>query len=127
MFLRMESINRKTEMNELRISKVETHMEIASTQTAEHKDEMKTAERFRVREQNASFRRSLISDSGNKSLTIEDVPCEITQHGSHNSNSITSTVSSAFGESNGVPGSTGKKETEVLEENEGRKVSWFTW
>ncbi|KAJ7370455.1 hypothetical protein OS493_032346 [Desmophyllum pertusum] len=47
MFLRMESINRKTEMNELRISKVESHIEIVSTQTADHKDEMKASKNAR--------------------------------------------------------------------------------
>ena len=44
LFLRMESINRKTEMNELRISKVESRVEIGSPRTREHKEEMKTPE-----------------------------------------------------------------------------------
>ena len=44
MFLRMESINRKTEMNELRIAKVEWRIEIGSPQTADPKDEMETPE-----------------------------------------------------------------------------------
>ena len=44
LFLRMESINRKTEMNELRISKVESRMEIESPQTTSHKNEMETPE-----------------------------------------------------------------------------------
>ncbi|KAJ7380822.1 hypothetical protein OS493_007212 [Desmophyllum pertusum] len=47
MFFKMESINSKTEMNELRISKVESHMEIVSTQTTEHKDEMETSKNAR--------------------------------------------------------------------------------
>ena len=44
LFLRMESINRKTEMNELRISKVESSLEIGSPQTTDHKNEMETSE-----------------------------------------------------------------------------------
>ena len=44
LFLRMESINKKTEMNELRISQVESLIEIGSPQTIEHKDEMDTPE-----------------------------------------------------------------------------------
>ena len=44
LFLRMESINRKTEMNELRISKVESRMEIGSPQTTHHKNEIETPE-----------------------------------------------------------------------------------
>ena len=44
LFLRMESINRKTEMNELRISKVESRMEIRSQQTTDHGNEMDTPE-----------------------------------------------------------------------------------
>ena len=44
LFLRMESINRKTEMNELRITKVEMRTEMRSAQTTDHKDEMETAE-----------------------------------------------------------------------------------
>ena len=43
LFLRMESINRKTEMNELRISKVESRIEeIGSPQTTDHKSEIET-------------------------------------------------------------------------------------
>jgi len=44
LFLRIESINRKTEMNELRISKVESSLEIGSPQTTDHKNEMETSE-----------------------------------------------------------------------------------
>jgi len=40
----MESINRKTEMNELRISKVESRVETESPQTTDHKNEMETRE-----------------------------------------------------------------------------------
>jgi hypothetical protein len=42
LFLRMESINRKTEMNELRISKVESRIKIGSPQTTDHKSEIET-------------------------------------------------------------------------------------
>ena len=44
LFLRMESINRKTEVNELRISKVESRVETESLQTTDHKNEMETPE-----------------------------------------------------------------------------------
>ena len=44
LFLRMESINSKTEINELRISKLESRMEIESPQTTDHKNEMETPE-----------------------------------------------------------------------------------
>ena len=44
LFLRMESINSKTKINELRISKVESRMEIVSPQTTEHKNEMEIPE-----------------------------------------------------------------------------------
>ena len=44
LFLRMESINSKTEINELRISKVESRMDIESPQATEHKNEMETPE-----------------------------------------------------------------------------------
>ena len=44
LFLRMESINRKTEMNGLRISKVERRIEVGSPQSADHKEEMETPE-----------------------------------------------------------------------------------
>ena len=44
LFLRMESINRKTEMNELRISKLESLIEIGSPQTTNQKNEMDTPE-----------------------------------------------------------------------------------
>jgi len=40
LFLGMESINRKTELNELRISKLETRVETESLQTTDHKNEM---------------------------------------------------------------------------------------
>ena len=40
LFLRMESINRKTEINKLRISKVESRVEIESPQTTKQKNEM---------------------------------------------------------------------------------------
>ena len=44
LFLRMESINRKTEMNELRISNLEKRIEVGSPQTTNHKHEMETQE-----------------------------------------------------------------------------------
>ena len=44
LFLRMESINRKTEMNELRISNVEKCIEVGSPQSADHKEEMATSD-----------------------------------------------------------------------------------
>ena len=45
LFLRMESINRKTEMYELRISKLESRVENGSPRALrEHKNEMKTPE-----------------------------------------------------------------------------------
>ena len=44
LFLRLESINSKTLMNELRISKVESHIEIGSPQTTNQKNEMETPE-----------------------------------------------------------------------------------
>ncbi len=44
LFLRMESINRKTEMNELRITNVERRIEIRSPQTTDHEDEIETPE-----------------------------------------------------------------------------------
>ena len=44
LFLRMESINRKTEINELRISKVESRVETYSLQTTYHKNEMESPE-----------------------------------------------------------------------------------
>ena len=44
LFLRMESINRKAEMNELRISKVESRVETYSLQTTDRKNEMDSLE-----------------------------------------------------------------------------------
>jgi len=44
LFLRMESINMKTEINELRISKVEIRVGTESLQTTDHKNEMETPE-----------------------------------------------------------------------------------
>ena len=44
LFLRIESVNRKAEMNELQISKLERRTEIRSLQTTNHKDEMETSE-----------------------------------------------------------------------------------
>ena len=44
LFLRIESINRKTEMNEMRISNVERRTEIRSPRTTDHKDKMGTSE-----------------------------------------------------------------------------------
>ena len=44
LFLRMESINRETEMNELRISKVESRIETDSLDTTDHKNVMETLE-----------------------------------------------------------------------------------
>ena len=42
LFLRVESINRKTEMNEMRILKVESCIEIGSLQTTNQKNEIET-------------------------------------------------------------------------------------
>ena len=42
LFLRMESINMKAEMNELRISKVESRVETYSLQTTDHKNEIES-------------------------------------------------------------------------------------
>jgi len=44
LFLGMESINKKTELNELRISKLETRVETESLQTTDHKNEMEVLE-----------------------------------------------------------------------------------
>ena len=44
LFLRMESINRKTEMNELRISDMESRIKIESLQTTVHNNKMETPE-----------------------------------------------------------------------------------
>ena len=44
LFLRMESINRKTEMNDLRISNLEKRSGVGSPQTTDHNDEMETPE-----------------------------------------------------------------------------------
>ena len=44
LFLRMESINRKTEMNEKRISKVESRVQTVLLQTTDHKNDMETLE-----------------------------------------------------------------------------------
>ena len=44
LFLRMESINKKTEMNDMRISIVESLIKIGSPQTIDHKNEMDTPE-----------------------------------------------------------------------------------
>ena len=44
LFLRMESINKKTEMNELRISKVEGCVQTELLQTTDHKNDMETLE-----------------------------------------------------------------------------------
>ncbi|XP_020617453.1 collectin-12-like [Orbicella faveolata] len=77
LFLRMESINRKTEINELRISKVESRIDIRSQQTTDHRNEMDTPE-YTEKTTNTKVRRSLISVS-NKSLSVEDVRSEITK------------------------------------------------
>ena len=42
LFLRMESINRKTEMNEMQISKVESRVQTELLQTTDHKNDMET-------------------------------------------------------------------------------------
>ena len=42
LFLRMESINRKTEINEMRISNVENRVQTELLQTADHKNDMET-------------------------------------------------------------------------------------
>ena len=42
--LQMESVNRKTEINEMRISKVEVRVEIGSSWTTDHKNKMETPE-----------------------------------------------------------------------------------
>ena len=44
LFLRMESINRKTEMNEMRISKLESPIQTEYLQTTDHKNDIKTLE-----------------------------------------------------------------------------------
>ena len=44
LFLRMESINRKTEMNEMRISKVESRVQTELLQTTDHRNDMETLE-----------------------------------------------------------------------------------
>jgi len=44
LFLRIDSINKKAEMNELRISKVESRVEAESLQTTDHKNKMETPE-----------------------------------------------------------------------------------
>ena len=44
LFLRMEPINRKTLMNEMRIFKVESRIEIGLPQTTNQRNEMKTQE-----------------------------------------------------------------------------------
>ena len=44
MFLRMESINKKTEMNELRIAKVESRVQTELLQKTDHKNDMETQE-----------------------------------------------------------------------------------
>ena len=44
LFLRMESINRKTEMNEMQISKVESRIQTELLQTTDHKNDMETLE-----------------------------------------------------------------------------------
>ena len=50
LYLRMESINGKTEMNELRISRLKSRIEeIGSTQKTDHKNDMATPEgKYRV-------------------------------------------------------------------------------
>jgi len=60
LFLRMESINRKTEMNELRISKVEIRVETDSLQTTDHKNKMETPEsKYKM----TLFHRYILQDS----------------------------------------------------------------
>ena len=60
LFLRMESINRKTEMNELRISKVESRVETESLQTTNHKNKMETPEsKYKL----TLFHRCILQDS----------------------------------------------------------------
>ena len=44
LFLRMESISKKIEVNELRISKVESRVEIESLKRADHIIELETSE-----------------------------------------------------------------------------------
>ena len=44
LFMRMESINSKTDINELRIFKVERRIETESPQTTDHRNVMKTPE-----------------------------------------------------------------------------------
>ena len=44
LFLRMESINRRTEMNGMRISKVESRVQTELLQTTDHKNDMETLE-----------------------------------------------------------------------------------
>ena len=60
LFLRMESINRKSEMNELRISKVESGVETASLQRTNHKNDLETPEsNYKL----ALFHRCILQDS----------------------------------------------------------------
>jgi len=73
----MESINRKTEMNELRISDMESRIKIESLQTTVHNNEMEMPENFQ-KTTKTKVRRNLIAIS-NKSLSIEDVRSEITK------------------------------------------------
>ena len=44
LFLRMESINKKTEMNEMRILKVESRVQTELLQTTDHQNDMETLE-----------------------------------------------------------------------------------
>ena len=44
LFLRMESINRKTGMNEMRISKVESRVQTELRHTTDHRNDMETLE-----------------------------------------------------------------------------------
>jgi len=67
----MESINRKTEMNELRISKVESLVKMGSSQTADHKNEMETPERHRQRNKRNVFQTQTTQKVSLQQLRLE--------------------------------------------------------
>jgi len=82
LFLRMEAINNKTESYEMRISKVESHMNTAkpmTLQTTDDEEEMESAQDLNRKEAHTKIRRSFMSSS-NSSLSIDDVRREITKH-----------------------------------------------
>jgi len=73
LFLRMESINRKTEMNELQISKLESGIHIGSLQSTDHKnDDMETPERHRQRN-----KRNVSQKQNTQAISLQQVRQEI--------------------------------------------------